>query len=341
MKHTKNMNHISWNVTKRCNLYCKHCYRESSPEESINGELTTEEGKKLLDEISRAGLQIVVFSGGEPLMRPDIFELIKYASSIGITPLMGSNGTLITEEIASKLKESGLNAIAISVDSMDPEIHDEFRGSKNALDRALNGIKNCLAADIKVQVNCTISRYNIDKIDDVMEYANNIGVETCHMLFLVDVGRGKDIDVTQLNRIEYKETINKILTKKLDVKVKPTCAPQYKVEAMFKDIPTIGGRGCIAGISYCSILPNGDVHICPYTPVKVDSIRERPFDEIWEHNEVFNKLRDFAQYKGKCGSCRYIDICGGCRARAYSATGDWLEADPYCLLDMEEGVEIK
>lgn len=340
MRHTKNMNHISWNITKRCNLYCKHCYRESSPEESIAGELTTEEGKKLLDEINRAGLQIVVFSGGEPLMRPDIFELVEYATSIGITPLMGSNGTLITNEVALKLKECGLNAIAISVDSMDPEVHDDFRGSKGALSRALSGIKNCIDAGIKVQVNCTISRYNLDKIDEVMEYANSIGAASCHMLFLVDVGRGKDIDVTQLNKKEYKDTINKIITKDLDVRVKPTCAPQYKVEAMFKDIPTIGGRGCIAGISYCSILPNGDVHICPYTPVKVDSIRERPFDEIWEHNEVFNKLRDFTQYKGKCGSCRYIDICGGCRARAYSATGDWLEADPYCLLDIEEGAEI-
>ena len=157
---------------------------------------------------------------------------------------------------------------------------------------------------------------------------------SCHMLFLVDVGRGKTIDVTQLDKTEYKDTINKIIKKDLAIKIKPTCAPQYKVEAMFKDIPTVGGRGCIAGISYCSILPNGDVHICPYTPVKVDSIRERDFDDIWKNNEVFLKLRDYTQYKGKCGSCRYIDICGGCRARAFSATGDWLEADPYCLLDV-------
>lgn len=340
MKHKKNMNHISWNVTKKCNLYCKHCYRESSPDEVTEGELSTQEGLRLLDDIKKAGLDIIVFSGGEPLMRPDIFQLIQYATSIGLTPLMGTNGTLITEDVARRLKESGLNAIAISVDSLDPEVHDNFRGSEKALYRAMTGIRNCIDADLKVQVNCTITKYNKDQIDTIMEYANESGAVSCHMLFLVDVGRGKNIDATQLSKAEYKSTINKIIDNKLDVRVKPTCAPQYKVEAMFKDIPTVGGRGCIAGISYCSILPNGDVHICPYTPVKVDSIRERAFDDIWANNEVFNKLRDFTQYKGKCGSCMHIDICGGCRARAFSATGDWLEEDPYCLLDLEKGEVI-
>ena len=334
MKHTKNMNHISWNVTQRCNLYCKHCYRESSPDDKTINELTTQEGKKLLSDMKKANLGVIVFSGGEPLLRADIFELIEHACSLGIMPLMGSNGTLITPEIAEKLKKSGLNAIAISIDSMNEEVHDEFRGEKGALKSAIAGIKNSIDAGLRVQVNTTISRYNLDDIDEVMEYANKIGALSSHMLFLVDVGRGKNIDVTQLDKTEYKNTINKIIEKDLDIKIKPTCAPQYKVEAMFKDIQTVGARGCIAGISYCSILPNGDVHICPYTPVKVDSIRERDFDDIWENNEIFLKLRDYAQYKCKCGSCSYIGICGGCRARAFSTTGDWLEADPYCLLDV-------
>lgn len=334
MKHTKNMNHISWNVTKQCNLYCKHCYRESSPDEEIQDELTTEEGKKLLRDMKKANLGTIVFSGGEPLLRPDIFQLIEYACSLGIMPLMGSNGTLITPEVARKLKSSGLSAIAISVDSLNKEVHDDFRGKKGSLEKTIAGIKNSIDAGLKVQINTTISRYNLGDIDEVMEYAEKVGASSCHMLFLVDVGRGKTIDVTQLDKTEYKDTINKIIEKDLDIRIKPTCAPQYKVEAMFKDIPAVGSRGCIAGISYCSILPNGDVHICPYTPVKVDSIRERDFDDIWQNNEVFLRLRDFSQYKGKCGSCKYIDICGGCRARAFSATGDWLEADPYCILDI-------
>ena len=335
MKHGKNMHHISWNVTKKCNLYCKHCYRDSSLSELTEGELTTEEGKKLLDDIKKAGLQIIVFSGGEPLMRPDIYELIQYADRLGLTPLMGSNGTLITDDVAKKLKDSGLNAIAISIDSPSSEVHDHFRGTENALSMAITGIQNSINNGLKVQVNCTVSKYNMDDIDAVLEFAESQGAVSCHMLFLVDVGRGKNIEVNQLSKKEYKDRINKILSNNFDLRVKPTCAPQYKVEALLKDIPAVGGRGCIAGISYCSILPKGDVHICPYTPVKVDSIRERSFDEIWQSNEVFKSLRDFSKYKGKCGNCKYIDICGGCRARAFSATGDWLEADPYCLLDVE------
>lgn len=333
MKHTKNMNHISWNVTKKCNLYCKHCYRESSPDEKVDNELTTEEGKKLLRDMKKANLGTIVFSGGEPLLRPDIFQLIKYACSLGIMPLMGSNGTLITPEVASRLKSSGLKAIAISIDSLNEKTHDEFRGKNGSLKKAMTGIKNAIDAGLRVQVNTTITKYNLDDIDEVMEYAKKVGSLSSHMLFLVDVGRGKKIEATQLNKKEYKDTINKIIEKDIGIRIKPTCAPQYKVEALFKGISAVGGRGCIAGISYCSILPNGDVHICPYTPVKVDSIREKDFDDIWENNDTFLKLRDYNQYKGRCGSCKYIDICGGCRARAFSATGDWLEADPYCLLE--------
>lgn len=333
MKNTKNMNHISWNVTQKCNLYCKHCYRESSPEE-IDNELTTEEGKKLLSDMKRANLGAIVFSGGEPLLRPDIFELIEYASSLGIMPLMGSNGTLITSEVAKRLKLSGLKAIAISVDSLNKDIHDDFRGKEGALAEALIGIKNSIDAGLKVQVNITISKYNLDDIDEIIDYAEKIGALSSHILFLVDVGRGKNIDSAQLDIVEYKDSINKVIGKKLNIKLKPTCAPQYKVEAMFRGIATVGGRGCIAGISYCSVLPNGDVHICPYTHVKVDSIRERDFDDIWQNNHVFLRLRDYSQYKGKCGSCEHIEICGGCRARAFLATGDWLESDPYCLLDI-------
>lgn len=337
MKHTQNMHHISWNVTQKCNLYCRHCYRGSGPDNDTGDELTTQEGKKLLSDMKKSDLGVIVFSGGEPLLRADIFELIEHACSLGIIPLMGSNGTLITPQIAEKLKKSGLNAIAISIDSMNEEVHDEFRGKKGALRAAMEGIKNSIDAGIRVQVNTTISRYNLDDIDEILKYANGIGALSSHILFLVDVGRGEKIDTTQLDKSQYKNAINRIIEKRLDIRIKPTCAPQYKVEAIFKDIPVVGGRGCIAGISYCSVLPNGDVHICPYTPVKVDSIRERDFDDIWRNNEVFLKLRDYAQYKGRCGSCSHIDICGGCRARAFSATGDWLEADPYCLLDFHEG----
>lgn len=332
------MNHISWNTTKRCNLYCKHCYRESGPYESVSNELSTEEGKRLLREIHKAGFRIIVFSGGEPLLREDILELIQYAKALDMVALMGSNGTLITESYAEKLKESGLDTIAISIDSLDEKRHNNFRGSNTSFQRALNGATYCIAAGIKVQLNCTITKDNLKEIDEIINFASSFGAASCHMLFLVAVGRGKNIGYTSLNRLEYKEAINTILNKNLDfdIRVKPTCAPQHKVEAIIKGIETPGGRGCIAGISYCSILPNGDVHICPYAPVKVANIREEAFDSIWENNEIFKMLRDYKNYKGSCGSCRYINICGGCRARAFNSSGDWLNEDPLCLLKEEE-----
>jgi len=331
------MNHISWNTTKRCNLYCKHCYRESGPE-AMRDELSTDEGKKLLDDIVKAGMRIIVFSGGEPMLRQDIFELISYAKGIGMTCLMGSNGTLITRDKAKKLKDSGLKAIAISIDSLDPKKHNEFRGSATAFEDGIKGMRNCIDAGIRVQLNCTITRENLNEIGDIAEFAQDMGAISSHMLFLVGTGRGKDLEDISLDTEEYKKAINKIIDKdiEMDIQVKPTCAPQYKVESLLRGIKPIGNsRGCIAGISYCSILPNGDVHICPYAPVRVGSIRDESFDYIWENNPIFKQLRDYKNYKGRCGSCRYINICGGCRARAFSSTGDWLAEDPFCLFQKE------
>ncbi|MCY6959806.1 radical SAM/SPASM domain-containing protein [Clostridium brassicae] len=327
------MNHISWNTTKRCNLYCKHCYRECGPNELDSDELSTKEGKTLLEEIYKAGFRIIVFSGGEPLMRNDIFELIEYASSLGMTTLMGSNGTLITKECAEKLKNYGLKSIAISIDSLNPIKHNNFRGSSTAFQKALEGAQNCIDVGINVQINCTITKENLNELDKIMNFASTFGASSCHMLFLVQVGRGKNLGETYLNKDEYKKAIHTIIDKNLDIRIKPTCAPQYKVESLLKGIKSYGGiRGCIAGISYCSILPNGDIHICPYAPVKVASVREESFDSIWHNNDIFCKLRDFKNYKGKCGNCKYINICGGCRARAFNHSGDWLDEDPYCLL---------
>ncbi len=329
------MNHISWNTTKKCNLYCKHCYRESGPDK-MKDELSTEEGKKLLADIVKAGMTTIVFSGGEPMLREDIFDLIGYAKAIGMTCLMGSNATLIKADRAQLLKDKGLDAIAISIDSLKPDQHNRFRGGARAFEEAVEGAKNCIEAGIRLQLNCTITRENMDEIEEIADYANQLGAVSSHMLFLVDTGRGKDLKEIGLDIGEYRRAINRIIDKdmQMDIRVKPTCAPQYKVESLLRGINSDGGnRGCIAGISYCAILPNGDVHICPYAPVRVGSIREESFDYIWKNNKIFKALRDYKNYKGSCGVCEYINLCGGCRARAYSYTGDWLGEDPFCLLD--------
>ncbi len=326
------MKHISWNTTKKCNLYCDHCYRSAGPNEKLDNELSIDEAKKMLDQIAKTNFDVIVFSGGEPLMRDDIFDLIKYSSSLGLIPAMGSNGTLITKEIAKELKSSGLKSIAISLDSLEASRHDDFRKSAGSHSAAIKGIKNSIDAGLRVQINPTVTKKNKNEIIEIINYAASIGVSSCHVFFLVETGRAKKEDALSIK--EYKDVINEVLNEKFDIFVKPTCAPQYMVEALEKDIKTRASRGCIAGISYCNIGPNGDVYICPYADVKVDSIRNNSFDYIWENNEIFKKLRNFNNYEGKCSSCSHINICGGCRARAFSKTENYLGEDPYCLLDI-------
>lgn len=314
-------------------MYCKHCYREAGPNERKNDELSTNEGKKLIREIAKAGFKIMIFSGGEPLLREDLFELTEYANAIGLICGIGTNGTLIDKEIAERLKKSKVHAVAISLDSLDENKHDEFRQLKGSFNKTIQGIKESINAGLKVQINTTVTKSNYDEITKITDYMSSLGGHSHHPFFLVEVGRGKNIGSKGLNKKEYKDIINKILEKQkyTNIELKPTCAPQFMTVAKEKGMNMRFSRGCIAGIKYCCILPNGDVHICPYLPIKVGSVREKSFDEIWSENEIFNKLRNYSNYKGKCGSCSEMDICGGCRARAFSRTDDYMQEDTFCL----------
>lgn len=324
---------ISWNVTKKCNLYCKHCYRDSEFKD-YKEELTTEEGEKLIKEIAKSGFKILILSGGEPLVRKDLFHLISFARKQGLIPVLGTNGTLITEEVAKNLKKAGINGVGISIDSTQEDKHDEFRQTKGSFKNALKGIANCLKENIRVQINCTVTKDNKDEILDIIEFAKEKGATSMHPFFLVEVGRGKNIGAKALQEQEYMNLIDDILDKQLDIDIelKPTCAPQFMVRAKKKGINMRFTRGCIAGIDYCCILPNGDVNICPYLQVKVDNVKEKSFYDIWNNNEIFNKLRDYKSYSGECGKCEHISICGGCRARAYKTTGDYFAEDPICSI---------
>ena len=327
------MKHISWNVTFECNLFCKHCYRDSGTGKKLKNELNTQEGKELIGGIEEAGFDLLIFSGGEPLLRQDIFELMEYAASLGVIPALGTNGTLVTKEVAEKIKDSGVKSVAVSLDHIAPEKHDYFRGRKGCFQESLRGIENCLGAGLKVQLNYTVTKLNNKEIPEFIDFASRLGAKACHVLFLVEIGRGKEIPEESLSIEEYKQGIKDLLSNKHpEVFVKPTCAPQAIVEAFNMGMPLRASRGCIAGVSYCCVLANGDVHICPYAPVKAGNVRAEPFGRIWRESDIFKKLRDFHNYKGRCHKCAYVDICGGCRARAFSATGDYLETDPYCLL---------
>lgn len=321
---------VSWNTTNACNLACAHCYRDAGAR--AEDELDTREGKALIDEIAKAGFKIMIFSGGEPLMRPDIYELITYAADKGLRPVLGSNGTLITPEVARKLVAAGARAIGISIDSVDPGAHDCFRGMDGCWQAAVDGMKNCLDAGLPFQIHTTVMDWNYDEVEALTDFAVEIGAMAHHVFFLVPTGRGKDIEDSSLHAVEYERLLRRILNKQkqVDIELKPTCAPQFIRVADQMGVKTRFQRGCLAGLSYCLINPVGEVQPCAYMQAKIGNVRETPFSELWENAEVFKRLRTRA-YSGHCGTCDYADRCGGCRARAEYYHGDYMAEEPWCL----------
>jgi putative heme d1 biosynthesis radical SAM protein NirJ2 len=320
----------SWNVTNKCNLFCEHCYREAGKESEH--ELTTEEGFALLDEIAKAGFKLMVFSGGEPFMRKDILDLTKHAASIGLRPVYGSNGTLLTLDMAKSIKEAGGSTVAISFHMMDKDEMDKFCRSPDTYDKSIQAMKNCAEADLAFQVNTTVFDRNMEDVEQICELAKEMGAKSHHVLFLVPTGRGENIEEETLREVQYERLIRKLLKKReeMEFDIKPTCAPQFMRIAEQLDIDTGRySRGCLAGMSYVSIIPNGDVWPCPYLPIKVGNVRETPFSEIWATSPVFQKMRSM-EYTGQCGDCKYIETCGGCRARAYFYFDDYMAHEPWC-----------
>jgi len=318
---------MSWNVTRECNLKCSHCYINAA-EGKLQNELTTQEGKNLIDQISEVSHPLLILSGGEPLMRSDIFELIEYGSSKGLKMGLGSNGSLIDDQVARKLKKAGIATVSISIDSNIPKQHDEFRGVEGAWEKAVNACKALQKNNVLVQVNTTLTHENYDQIDAIMTLAEEIGVENFHLFFLVPTGRATKL--TDISPQKYEDMITKTFAKvsKHTLNVRPSCAPQFMriAKGMGLDMRQ-WIRGCIAGMYYCRIYPNGDVTPCPYLPIKLGNVREQSFKDIWFNSPVFKALRNPDCLKGKCGKCEYRQLCGGCRARAYGLSADFID---YC-----------
>ncbi|KKM08726.1 Fe-S oxidoreductase [Clostridiales bacterium PH28_bin88] len=328
---------VSWNTTNQCNMYCDHCYRDAGVKAS--DELSTTEAKSLLDEIAKAGFKIMIFSGGEPLMRDDIYELVAHAREKGLKPVFGTNGTLITPEVAQRLKEAGTLAVGISLDSTDPGRHDELRRLPGAWNGAVHGMKNCLAAGIPFQIHTTIFDWNQDEALDLTDLAIELGAMAHHFFFLVPTGRAVNIEEESLRAEQYENLLTRIMEKQkqVDIELKPTCAPQFMRIAKQMSMDLRFGRGCLAGTHYCIISPTGNVQPCAYLNIPIGNVREVPFSQLWRDNEVFRILRTM-DYKGGCGACGYKKICGGCRARAYFYhDGDYMAEEPWCLYHGRRG----
>ncbi|MEM2098474.1 MAG: radical SAM protein [Candidatus Bathyarchaeia archaeon] len=328
---------LSWNITRKCNLKCSHCYINATKQE-LHNELNTEEAKMLIDQICEVSRPLLILSGGEPLLRQDVFELIRYGTEKGLRMGLGSNGTLIDKPTAVKLKEAGVKTVSISLDSSNAKNHDEFRGVEGSWEKAVRAITALKESGVLVQVNTTVTQQNYGEIDEIMSLSEKLGVENFHLFFLVPTGRG--VKLADMTADRYEDMIKIVFEKaaKHRLNVRPSCAPQFMRIAKDRGLDMRQWiRGCIAGLYYCRVYPTGDVTPCPYLPVKLGNIREKKFKEIWFNSEVFKTLRNFETLKGKCGACGYRNICGGCRARAYGLSSDFVD---FCG-DLHEPTELK
>jgi len=334
---------VAWEITRNCNLSCIHC-RASATRGPYSGELDTQACLTLLDQIAETGDPIVILTGGEPLLRPDIFTVARYGTDKGLRMVMAVNGTLITREMAENMKTAGIKRISISLDGATAERHDHFRGVPGAFDGALNGIAHATAAGIEFQINTTITQANLEEISKIQELAVRLEAVAHHIFLLVPTGRGKYLIDQAINAEQYEETLNWFYDQRdlTELQLKATCAPHYyrilrqraKADGKTVTFESHGldavTRGCLGGTGFCFISHRGIVQPCGFLEVNSGDVTQRSFADIWRDSEVFNRLRDFDQLSGKCGACEYKRVCGGCRARAYEATGDYMSEEPLC-----------
>ena len=342
---------IFWELTKRCNLNCAHCRAEADDIE-YSGELDTAAVQKIIAEISAHYSPILILTGGEPLYRKDIFEIASYSSGKGLRTALATNGTLIDELTAAKIKKSGIMRASISIDGSTAAAHDSFRGVPGAFDGALNGVRRLKKAGVDFQINTTITKRNADDLEKILELAIAEKASALHAFMLVPVGCGIEIAETDMiDAVKYEEILRWFYhkSKETGIEFKATCAPHYyriirqmaKEEGRTLSFETDGmtamTRGCLAGTGVCFISHRGEVQPCGYLPLSAGNVTSTHFKEIWENSELFNTLRDFSKLKGKCGLCEYKAVCGGCRARAFYDRNDYLEEEPFCLYEPIKG----
>lgn len=359
---------VFWETTAGCNLNCIHCRRMTVADQLMPQDLSTQESLDLVDQIAAMGRSILVLSGGEPLFRPDIFEIAGHATDAGLIVALATNGTLITAETAAQIKASGIRRVSISFDGADAATHDLFRGA-GSYDRALEGIAHLRAADIPFQINTTVARHNVHQMPETLAFARAIGASALHLFLLVPVGCGVEIaDDQQITPEEYEGVLNWMYDAEMEggIELKATCAPHYfrivrqrqaeeRRNGVVRQSPQSmrrqrekgqshahpGGppamnsmtKGCLAGTGVVFVSHRGEVFPCGYLPVEAGHLRRQPFETIWQESPLFADLRDPERLQGKCGVCEFKRVCSGCRARAYGMTGNYLGEEPFCTYE--------
>jgi heme b synthase len=363
LPHTLRM--VAWEVTRSCNLACGHC-RASAVRGPYEGELDTEKCRQILDEIAAVGKPVIILTGGEPLLRPDIYEIAAYGDRKGLRMVLATNGTLVTETVAENLIQAGIRRVSISIDGPEAESHDAFRGVPGAFAGAMTGIAAMKRAGLEFQINTTITKANLPQIREIHGLAHRLEASAHHIFLLVPTGRAKEMADQEITPLAYEETLKWFYEEGLScaIQFKATCAPHYyrifhqrrkerhgeagkasrpaSAGASAGNLPAAGEggeplhamtRGCLGGSAFCFISHRGQVQPCGYLELDCGRVSERGFAEIWNESPIFQDLRDLGRYKGKCGRCEFIRVCGGCRARAYETTGDYLAEEPFCIYE--------
>ncbi|MDI7259946.1 MAG: heme b synthase [Thermodesulfobacteriota bacterium] len=343
---THQLRMVAWELTRGCNLACVHC-RASSERGPYPGELTTTECFRVMNEIAAISKPVIILTGGEPLLRTDIFDLARYGTEKGFRMVMATNGTLITEEMVRAMKASGIQRISVSLDGPDAGTHDAFRRVKGAFEGSLRGIEIAKREGLPFQINTTITQANLHLTQDILRLAIALGAVAHHIFLLVPTGRGKELQDQEISALDYEKTLNWFYEQidQVPLQLKATCAPHYyrilrqRAKKEGKKI-TFGEhgldamtRGCLGGISFCFISHRGQIQPCGYLELNCGNVREKPFQEIWTESRIFQNLRNFDGYHGKCGRCEFRKVCGGCRARAYETSGDYMAEEPYCIYE--------
>jgi len=384
---TPSLRLVFWETTKACNLTCRHC--RAVPQRQLGPtELNTNRAFDLIDAIAEVARPVMVLSGGEPLFRPDLFDIAEYGVHTGFRMALATNGTLVTEKVAARIADAGFSRVAISIDGADEQTHDRFRGLPGSHQLAVRGIRNLRAEGVSVQINSTIAKHNVHEIGDLLDLALRLDADALHLFMLVPVGCGLEIAPTEMLPADEYERVLRWFdeqSKSCAIDLKATCAPHYyRIRAQrledersrgdfsgtfiapgtkAKAAPAVMGhaaesrtgsghpqhlsamtRGCLAGTSVCFVSNEGCVYPCGYLPVSAGDTRVQRFADIWNNSEVFRALRNPDAYDGKCGDCRYLSICGGCRARAFAATGSFLAEEPFCTyrpdLDQRQSARV-
>jgi AdoMet-dependent heme synthase len=346
---------VIWETTQACDLACRHCRADAQPERQ-RGELTTTEAKLMLDRVRSFGHPLFVLTGGDPLKRPDVVEIVRYGAGIGLRMAMTPSGTpLMTPEVVADLAEAGLSRLAVSLDGSTPEIHDTFRGVSGSFEWTVRMIRAARKLGLSTQINTTVSRHNLTDFENLITLMQELGISLWSVFFLVPTGRAQPGDVASAE--EFERTFHRMyeLSKTAPFDIKSTAAPQYRRVILQRQVaerragersdapipltPGIGfsladgvgrARGVNDGDGFLFVNHLGELYPSGFLPVSAGNVRTHDLVDVYRNSDLFRALRDRERLKGKCGVCEYRDVCGGSRARAYALTGDYLEAEPFC-----------